>query len=189
MCRLAHVHKCPVLIGGDFNLPVGDWKWDIEQAFKCRVHVPETHQGLVCLVPVEAGSRADFNSLNVRDWKQGTERDYDSRVRVAKTYTRTPHRKDKDLIDTFAVVYPPERKVECTLSTPTAVYPFPDDVRHDDDDEFNVVRFTDKEKERLKELLLKNNHETRQGKPDWNILKCDLDHDPVFVTVTLRKKD
>ena len=187
MCRLAHVHKCPVLIGGDFNLPVGDWKWDIEQAFKCRVHVPETHQGLVCLVPVEAGSRADFNSLNVRDWKQGTERDYDSRVRVAKTYTRTPHRKDKDLIDTFAVVYPSDRKVECTLSTPIAVYPFPDDVTCDG--QFKVVTFTDQKKEELKKLLLEKHHKTSQGEPDWSILKYDLDHDPVFVKVTLHLKD
>ena len=146
MCRLAQVHECLVLVGGDFNLNMGDWKRDIERVFEDRVY-------------------------------------------VAETYQLTPHRRGKDLIDTFAVVYPPgRRKVECTLNTPTAVYPFPDDVRHDDDDEFKVVTFTDREKERLKELLLENNHETRQGKPDWNILKCDLDHDPVFVTVKLRKK-
>ena len=39
MCRLAHVHQCPVLIGGDFNLPVGDWRRDTERRFGSRVRV------------------------------------------------------------------------------------------------------------------------------------------------------
>jgi len=43
MCRLAHVHRCPVLIGGDFNLPVGDWRRDIEQRFGGRVYVAEIY--------------------------------------------------------------------------------------------------------------------------------------------------
>ena len=34
MCRLAILHECLVLIGGDFNLPVGDWKQDIEEEFQ-----------------------------------------------------------------------------------------------------------------------------------------------------------
>lgn len=72
------------------------------------------------------------------------------------------------------------------MSTPTAVYPFPDYIRRGGD-QFKVVTFTNPEKEELKKLLLENDHKTSQGKPDWNILKCDLDHDPVFVTVTLEK--
>ena len=39
MCRLAHAHQCPVLIGGDFNLHVGKWRKDVEQGFPNRVHV------------------------------------------------------------------------------------------------------------------------------------------------------
>ena len=140
MCRLAQVRKCLVLVGGDFNLNVGDWKQDIERVFEDRVH-------------------------------------------VAEKYQPTPRRDRHNIIDTFAVVYPPgEKKVECTLSTPTAVYPFPDYVRRDDDDEFKVVRFTDQEKKDIKKLLPKNHH----GDPNWKTLKYDLDHDPVLVKATLR---
>ena len=43
MCRLAHIHQCPVLIGGDFNLPVGDWRRDTERGFGSQVHVAELY--------------------------------------------------------------------------------------------------------------------------------------------------
>ena len=43
MCRLAQVHQCPVLIGGDFNLHVGDWGRDIERGFWGRVRVAEIY--------------------------------------------------------------------------------------------------------------------------------------------------
>jgi len=204
MCRLAQVHNCLVLVGADFNLNVGDWWEEIEKSFNRR-------------------------------------------VKVAKTYQPTRRRDSHNIIDTFAAVYPPvypsgRRRVRCTLSKPTAVYPlpklphpisllllstlplpssscsqslpsppplpppilvshsqpsasgsslptflsnaFPDQVRRDGD-QFKVVRFTEPEEEKLKTLLLDKNHKTSHGEPDWDILKCDLDHDPVLVTVTL----
>ena len=39
MCRLAHVHQCMVLVGGSFNLHVGEWRKDVEGRFPNRVHV------------------------------------------------------------------------------------------------------------------------------------------------------
>ena len=122
------------------------------------------------------------------DWREDIKKKFKNQVHVAETYQHTPCRDHHNIIDTFAVVCPPEKKVKCTLSTPTAVYPFPDYIRRDGD-QFKGVTFTEQEKKELKELLLGNDHKTSQGKPDWNILKCDLDHDPVFVTVILDIKD
>ena len=138
MCRLAQVYQCPVLIGGDFNLPVGDWRRDIERGFG-------------------------------------------GRVRVAEIYPPTPRRRPDNIIDTFAVAYPPGRRITCTLSKPVAVYPFPDRVG-DGSDHFKVVEFSDSNKEKIEGLLPR----TRPGTPNWRTLWHDLDHDPVYVTATLQ---
>ena len=138
MCRLAQVHQCPVLIGGDFNLPVGDWRRDIERGFG-------------------------------------------GRVSVAEIYPPTPRRRSDNIIDTFAVAYPPGRRITCTLSKPVAVYPFPDRAG-DGSDQFKVVEFSDSNKRNIKRLLPK----TDQGITNWRKLWHDLDHDPVCVTVTLQ---
>ena len=121
-----------------------------------------------CLVLVGA----DFN-LKVKDWKRDIERVFEGQVHVAETYQPTPRRDCDNIIDTFAVVYPPGRKtVECTLSEPHAHYPF---SGRDGD------QFTKDDKESLMELLPK----TSQGDPNWEILRYDLDHDPVIVNAKL----
>ena len=138
--------------------------------FNLMCRLAQVHE---CLVLVGA----DFN-LKVRVWKRDIKKKFQGRVHVAKTYTRTPHRKDKDLIDTFAIVYPPgEEEVKCILSPPVALYPFPwqDCVGSDT---FEVVRFKEEDKKCLRELL-------PQGIPKQEILHRDFDHDPVYVTATL----
>ena len=144
----------------------------IQLFFNLMCRLAQVHE---CLVLVGA----DFN-LNVGDWKRDIEKSFKNRVKVAEKYQPTPRRDRQNIIDTFAVVYPPGSKVKCTLSKPTAVYPFPDQVTRDDD-EYKVVRFTDQEKKKLKELLPKDD----DGDPNLEILKCDLDHDPVLVKATL----
>ena len=39
MCEVADIHKMTVIIGGDFNLDVGQWKAEVEEKFKGRVLV------------------------------------------------------------------------------------------------------------------------------------------------------
>ena len=97
---------------------------------------------------------------------------------MAEIYPPTPRRRPDNIIDTFAVAYPPGRRITFTLSKPVAVYPFPDRVG-DGSDQFKVVEFN---KEKIKGLLPR----TRPGTPNWRTLWHDLDHDPVYVTATLK---
>ena len=182
MCRLAHVHKCAVLIGGDFNLPVGDWNQDIESAFKGQVHVAK-----YTLTP----HRKDLIDTFAIVYPPKTESVEHILGEPTVLILIVPRCDDdqsevgRDLIVPLPTVNPPKTEsVEHILGEPTAVYPFPDYTRGEND-QFMVVRFTDQKKEELEKLLLDKGHITSRGKPDLKILKYDLDHDPVLVTVTL----
>ena len=150
----------------------------IKLFFNLMCRLAQIHE---CLVLVGA----DFN-LNVGDWRDEIQQNFeDHRVKVAKIYQPTPRRDSHNIIDTFAVVYPPGKKrVECTLSEPCAYYPFPDYVRSDGD-RFKVVKFTNEDKESLVEQL----PETCRGDPKWKFLGYDLDHDPILVTAELHITD
>lgn len=100
---------------------------------------------------------------------------------MAAIYAPTPRRSPKNIIDTFAVVHPQGGRITYTLSKPVAVYPFPDDVS-DGSDHFEVMKFSRNNKKEIERLLPK----THQGTIKWGILQYDLDHDPVYVTATLR---
>ena len=149
----------------------------IKLFFNLMCRLAQVHE---CLVLVGA----DFN-LNVGDWKRDIEESFEDRVKVAEKYQPTTRRDSHNIIDTFAVVYPPGRKkVECTFSQPYAYYPFPDYIRSNGD-RFKVVKFTDEDKESLVELL----PETCRGDPKWKFLGYDLDHDPILVTAELHITD
>ena len=148
----------------------------IKLFFNLMCRLAQVHKRLVFV-------GADFN-LNVGDWKRDIEESFED-VSVAEIYTPTTRRDRHNIIDSFAVVYPPgRRKVECTLSQPRAYYPFPDYIRSDGD-RFKVVKFTDEDKESLVELL----PETSRGDPNWKVLGYDLDHDPILVTAELHITD
>lgn len=98
---------------------------------------------------------------------------------MAETYQPTPRRKRNNIIDTFAVVYPPgEVEVKCILSPPVALYPFPWPTYDVRSSAFEVVRFKEKDKECLRKLL-------PQGFSKQEILHHDFDHDPIHVTARL----
>ena len=44
MCRLADEKGRPVLVGGDFNLAIPQWKWGVERIFKGRVQVADCYE-------------------------------------------------------------------------------------------------------------------------------------------------
>ena len=120
MCRIADMHRMSVIIGGDFNLKVDEWR------------------DLV------------MNENN-------------GRVEVAVKYEMGPRRKDKDLLDTFAVVHP-SPDIHCTtcrLGTPRA------------------IDLSDALQKRL--VTISDTTDRKQTKKVFTL----MDHDPVTVTVTL----
>ena len=187
MCRLADREGCPVLIGADFNLPVGDWELDVKEKFngpnerplRERVFIPTTRRAREGC-PVLIG--ADFNRP-LGDWEPDVKRLFNDRdpsnerPRERVQYKPTFRRASKDLLDAFAVVLPdntynPYGHVRltytCTFGEPKAYYPFPKEHSGNGD---NTLEYTENEKAKLPN--------------DKEILEDDFDHDPVVVRLKI----
>lgn len=90
-------------------------KAEILQFFQEMCNVADIHKMAVTI-------GGDFN-LAIDKWKEVVEQTYHGRVFVAVKYERGPRRRGKDLIDTFAVVYPSPgiKHTICILGNPTPV--------------------------------------------------------------------
>ena len=152
MCRLAIREDCLVIIGGDFNLHVGDWKGDLELV-----------------------------------------REFHGRVKVAPFYKPTPRRDSRNVIDTFAVVFPTDhpQQITCRFHTPCGIFPFPwtyVDHKH------RAIHYEGSDAEELQRhgLPPPPMNEAMFSLPHietWQpILEKDLDHDPVEVTIVLQRQ-
>lgn len=155
--------------------------------FNLMCRLAHAHQ---CLVLVGG----DFN-IHVGKWREDVEQGFPNRVHVAGRYSPTPRHSQFNITDTFAVVYPPRsrdpQRVKCWFSPPLPIYPFPvytresiynRSVADSDRHNFEEVYFGENDNDKLRKLL----PETRQGTPNWKVLKYDFEHDPVYVTATLQ---
>ena len=157
MCRLAHVHQCLVLVGGSFNLYVGEWREDVEGRFPNRVHVA----GRYSPTPRHSQSIADTFAVVYPPRSRDTQR--------IKCWFSPP-----------IPIYPfPASKHTsiCNKMDGTVPRDFRDDGKH-----FEMVYFGEDDFDKLQALL----PETHKGTPDWGVLQDDFGHDPVYVTATLQ---
>ena len=87
----------------------------IKEFFNEMLHVAETHEMTVII-------GGDFN-LPLQKWKSAVEDIVKGRIEVADEYEVGELRKGKEVIDTFAVVYPPDviKHTRCKLGQPKPV--------------------------------------------------------------------
>ena len=85
---------------------------EIKEFFREMLHVAEIHKMTVII-------GGDFN-LPLQKWKSEVEGIKEGRIEVANKYEVGELRKGKEVIDTFAVVYPPDdiTHTRCTLGQP-----------------------------------------------------------------------
>lgn len=140
----------------------------IKEFFNEMLHVAETHKMTVII-------GGDFN-LPLQKWKSEVEGIKEGRIEVANKYEVGELREGKEVIDTFAVVYPPHdiTHTRCELIGK----PQPVSLREAVNDAKEMVG-TDR--------ALKHKKEERDLK-DTEIenLYMMMDHDPVAITVKLK---
>ena len=143
---------------------------EIKEFFREMLHVAETHKMTVII-------GGDFN-LSLQKWKSKVEDIGEGKIEVADEYKVGELREGKDVIDTFAVVYPPHdiTHTRCELIGK----PQPVSLRKAVDDAKEMVG-TDR--------ALKHKKDERDLK-DTEIenLYMIMDHDPVAITVKLKTR-
>ena len=139
----------------------------MKEFFTEMLQVAETHQMTVII-------GGDFN-YDVKEWKSEIEDMGGTRIKVADEYEVGKLRKGKKVIDTFAVVYPPDgvTYTRCELMGK----PQPVSLREAVDDAKKMVG-TDKALENPKKRELKDT--------EIEDLYMKMDHDPVAITVKLK---
>ena len=128
---------------------------EISDFFKDMCHIADMHRKSVII-------GGDFN-LKVDKWRDLVMNENNGRVEVAIKYEMGPRRKDKDLLDTFAVVHPSPgiHCTTCRLGTPRAI-----DLNDALQERLDTISDTTDKKQTRKVFAI-------------------MDHDPVTVTVTL----
>ena len=165
MCRLAHVQQCPVLIGGDFNLPVGDWRKDIEQRFEDQVSVAEIY------LPTPRRSRPGRSRDNI----------IDTFAVVHPLGHTCPLGGRVTCTLSEPVALYPFPDLEGDSSDHLEVVEFSDSEKKKIKELMPETRRSTRRRTRRR-----THRSTHPGTPDWKtLLQYDLDHDPVYVTATL----
>ena len=139
----------------------------MKEFFTEMLQVAETHQMTVII-------GGDFN-YDVKEWKSEIEDMGGTRIKVADEYEVGKLREGKEVIDTFAVVYPPDgiTYTRCELMGK----PRPVSLREAVDDAKKMVG-TDEALKNLKKRVLKDT--------EIENLYMKMDHDPVAITVKLK---
>ena len=140
----------------------------MKEFFTEMLQVAETHQMTVII-------GGDFN-YDVKEWKSEIEDMDGTRIKVADEYEVGKLREGKEVIDTFAVVYPPDDVTYTRCELMDKPQPVP--LREAVDDAKKMVGTKNALKRR------KDNKDLKDTEIE-NLYKM-MDHDPVAVTVKLK---
>ena len=148
----------------------------IKEFFNEMLHVAETHKMTVII-------GGDFN-LPLQKWKSEVEGIKEGRIEVANKYEVGELREGKEVIDTFAVVYPPHdiTHTRCTLGQPKPL------------NQEEALQALEKEKEKplaeKKQTKATPEIESKESKEKEQLTARELyrlmDHDALVITVELK---